>query len=154
MANIKVTTVSRSKIKRFLFLMFAMYLVFLFYVTLFTHNYYEYGRSFNLVLFDSIHLMLNSGNSWLMIKNILGNILLFFPLGFLFPCFVPTFRSFFKMVGTGMLISASIEFLQYMYANRIFDIDDILLNSLGTMVGYFVFLFFYGIVRLWNWFRR
>jgi glycopeptide antibiotics resistance protein len=38
--------------------------------------------------------------------------------------------------------------LQYEYAKRIFDIDDILLNGLGAMTGLFIYKFFAFVFRL------
>ncbi|WP_377891579.1 VanZ family protein [Alkalihalobacillus sp. R86527] len=116
-----------------------IYLGALVYSTLFIYNYYPYGKSVNLVLFDSIKLMWESGSYWLIIKNIIGNILLFMPLGFLVPLVHRKCRSFFVIALIGFTISTMIELLQYLAAHRIFDIDDILLNGLGAVVGYGVY---------------
>jgi glycopeptide antibiotics resistance protein len=40
----------------------------------------------------------------------------------------------------GFLISLTIELVQHYVVFRIFDIDDIILNTVGTAVGYFFFL--------------
>ncbi|WP_270182651.1 VanZ family protein [Alkalihalobacillus sp. CinArs1] len=123
-----------------------IYLLTLFYTTLFIYNYYPYGKSVNLVLFDSIKLMWESGSYWLIIKNIIGNVLLFMPLGFLVPLVHRKCRSVIVITLIGLLISTSIELLQYLAAQRIFDIDDILLNGFGAVVGYGVYkicFFFY-----------
>ncbi|MCA0989352.1 VanZ family protein [Guptibacillus algicola] len=116
-----------------------IYLLALVYSTLFIYNYYPYGKSVNLVLFDSIKLMWESGSYWLILKNIIGNILLFMPLGFLVPLVHRRCRSLFVIAMIGFTISTMIELLQYFAAQRIFDIDDILLNGLGAVVGYGVY---------------
>jgi glycopeptide antibiotics resistance protein len=114
----------------------GIYLLALFYATLFIYNYYPYGKSVNLVLFDSIKLMWESGSYWLILKNIIGNILLFMPLGFLMPLVSKKGKSVLIIGIIGFLTSTVIELLQYFVAHRIFDIDDILLNALGALVGY------------------
>lgn len=129
----------RTRWKRFVAPFFLLYLFLLSYFTLFTHNYYIYGQSVNLDLFDSILFIWRSGNFWLILKNVFGNILLFIPFGFFLPFFFPFLRRGAILLLLGALVSFLIEVLQYSYARRIFDIDDILLNSLGTLCG---FLFF------------
>lgn len=117
-----------------LFIAFISYLGLLLLLTLFTHNYYTYGRSSNLLLFSSIRLMLHSGSGLLIAKNVVGNVLLFVPLGVLFPLLKK--NDFF--VGTlllGLGFSLFIEMCQYYFAARIFDIDDLLLNFAGTLIG-------------------
>ncbi len=129
-------------------ILFICYLAVLIYSTLFTFNYYVYGKSFNLVLLDSIRLMWRSGNYWLIFKNVIGNLLLFMPLGFLLPLMFRWLDSFRKMFFISFGVSGLIELLQFYYANRIFDIDDILLNGLGGLTGlivYKIIAFFYRI---------
>ena len=125
----------------------GIYLLALFYATLFIYNYYPYGKSVNLVLFDSIKLMWESGSYWLILKNIIGNILLFMPLGFLMPCVSRKGRSVLIVGLIGFSTSTVIELLQYFVAHRIFDIYDILLNALGAIVGYVAFRIILGTYR-------
>jgi glycopeptide antibiotics resistance protein len=129
-------------------LIFTVYFAILIYATLFTFNHYVYGKSANLVLFDSIRLMWRSGDYWLIFKNIFGNIMLFFPLGLLLPLISRFFDSWRVMFVVGFGTSFAIEVLQYEFAQRIFDIDDILLNGFGALVGLILFKFFAFIFRL------
>ncbi|MGC4376981.1 VanZ family protein [Fictibacillus sp. Mic-4] len=129
----------RLQWRNYSFFVFFIYFSILIYTTLFTFNHYVYGKSFNLVLFDSIRLMWRSGSYWLIFKNIIGNILLFFPLGFLLPLISRWFANWQVMIVIGFGTSSIIEILQYKYFERIFDIDDILLNGLGTLVGLMLF---------------
>ncbi|MCM3720140.1 VanZ family protein [Fictibacillus phosphorivorans] len=129
-------------------LFFLVYLAILIKATLFSFNEYVYGKSANLVLFDSIRLMWRSGDYYLIFKNIFGNIILFLPLGLLLPLIFRVFNSWRLMFVIGFGTSFIIEVLQYEYAKRIFDIDDILLNGLGAMTGLFIFKFFALLFRL------
>ncbi|MFT8311123.1 MAG: VanZ family protein [Sporolactobacillus sp.] len=117
--------------------LFIGYLAVLVFATLLTHNYYTYGKSSNLILFSSIRLMLRSGSFPLILKNIGGNVLLFFPLGFLLPILIQPKRHFvIRQLLVGCCISLLIELCQYFFAERIFDIDDVLLNTIGAMMGW------------------
>lgn len=74
--------------------------------------------------------------------NIFGNILMFGPLGLLLPLLWKYFRKFSKTVLFGFLVSFTIEFSQLFLA-RGTDIDDLILNTIGTMLGYLTFVVFH-----------
>lgn len=78
--------------------------------------------------------------------NFIGNIVMFIPIGFLLPLIWKKFKNGFVTVGMGFLISLSIEILQ-LPQMRSSDVDDLWLNTLGTLLGYFVFLFIPKTVR-------
>ena len=69
------------------------------------------------------------------------NILLFVPLGFLMPHIWTTCRNGLKVTLTGYLFSAAIELAQ-IPTNRAVDVEDLLMNTLGTFLG---FLFWKGV---------
>lgn len=76
---------------------------------------------------------------WLAIINLVGNVVVFIPIGY---GLTATFRRFnairffpLMVVGTGFLFSLSIELAQLNIPGRITDIDDIILNTLGTIIG-------------------
>jgi hypothetical protein len=71
---------------------------------------------------------------------LLGNLLIFVPIGLLVSVLFRDLRSGWKMLLVGAGISLTIEVLQLILAVRVFDIDDILLNALGTWLGYLLFL--------------
>ncbi|MCO7175314.1 VanZ family protein [Sporolactobacillus kofuensis] len=128
------------RINKYLVIAFILYLFTLIFLTLFTHNYYTYGKSSNLIPFSSVRLMLRSGSSALFIKNIVGNVILFLPLGIFLPMIIRSKQRFAWQLSLGCMVSAVIELCQYFFAARIFDIDDILLNTLGTLIGWLFFM--------------
>lgn len=67
--------------------------------------------------------------------NVIGNLIWFVPLGYL-GSYIHSEYCLWKAVRLGSLVSLSIECLQFLFVNGISDIDDILLNTLGTMLGY------------------
>ncbi|MFC4619307.1 VanZ family protein [Camelliibacillus cellulosilyticus] len=142
--------VVRKRVKQFCATLFFAYFLTLIYLTLFTYNYYVYGKSFNLIFFDSIKLMLASGDLWLIVRNIFGNVLLFLPFGFFVPIILRSARSFFICLFLSFIVSLFIESCQYEFAERIFDVDDILLNTLGGVLGWMVFKPFHGLYQMLN----
>lgn len=82
------------------------------------------------------------------IKNTLGNIILFIPYGFF--CFYYTKE---KRISVGILVSfiASfcIEFVQYLIG-RSFDIDDIILNVLGAIIGFLLYKLLFLVSKVFN----
>jgi glycopeptide antibiotics resistance protein len=71
--------------------------------------------------------------------NLFGNILLFVPMGFFLPAFFKCIRSAKRLLLTVAFISFCIEVLQLLTTTGEFDIDDVLLNTLGALVGYRLF---------------
>ncbi|WP_342492314.1 VanZ family protein [Bacillus sp. FSL M7-0003] len=98
--------------------------------------------SVNLMPLQSIYQNLHAyhhGYPNLVFLNLAGNILLFVPLGFFLYQAFRTMR-WQKAVLGGFLLSTIIELLQWMFSQsgiitRSSDIDDILLNTLGTALG-------------------
>lgn len=73
-------------------------------------------------------------------RNIILNILLFAPLGFLLPIYSDKLKKIYKAVPIGFLVAIIIETLQYITKLGIFEIDDIFNNTLGTLIGYCIFM--------------
>ena len=76
--------------------------------------------------------------SRLFIKNVIGNILLFLPFGF-FVSFILKSDSIFEIIDISIITSVTIECVQ-MVIGRVFDIDDILLNLIGGILGWSIYL--------------
>lgn len=65
------------------------------------------------------------------------NVIMFMPLGFLLPLIWKELRNPIKVTLTGLGFSFAIEFCQ-LFNRRNTDIDDLLMNTLGALVGYFM----------------
>jgi len=76
---------------------------------------------------------------------LIGNIVAFIPLGVLWPLVVPARRSWLSVLAVGAGLSAAIELGQLLisltigYPYRQADVDDILLNTTGALLGYGAF---------------
>ena len=87
------------------------------------------------------------------ITQTIANILMFLPLGFIFPVAFKKARTFYKTTICMLLFSFLIEFIQY-FIGRSADIDDLILNTLGAMLGYFIFYIFSGLFRNKNIWKK
>ena len=82
-----------------------------------------------------------------MIWNLVGNTAMFIPTGIILPILYKRLNSFWKVTAAGALISLSIEILQLRFASRAYDIDDVILNTCGVMIGYGIYALFKRIFR-------
>jgi glycopeptide antibiotics resistance protein len=69
------------------------------------------------------------------LTNLIGNVLVFMPIAFIMAILFKVTR-FSPVLLTGFLLSLSIELLQYIFDVGVADIDDIMLNTLGTALGF------------------
>ncbi len=72
--------------------------------------------------------------------NLAGNVLAFVPFGLFLPLLARRARSFVRMLLLGAEFSLTIEIVQLCSKVGSFDVDDILLNTLGVCLGYLLFL--------------
>ncbi len=78
---------------------------------------------------------------------VIENVLLFIPYGILVPWVFRRSRNFFSSFLIGITTSLTVECLQLITSRGYFQIDDILTNTLGAVIGYFVFKLISGIKR-------
>ena len=69
-------------------------------------------------------------------RNLVLNILLFVPLGFLLPAGIRIFRKFWVTYLAGFLLTVLIELAQLVLGRGVVEMDDIFNNFLGTMIGF------------------
>ncbi|WP_231595941.1 VanZ family protein [Bacillus sp. LK2] len=94
-------------------------------------------RTVNLIPFIGMYkLMTNYVDIMVPIKNILFNIILFMPFGFALLWKKHTKLSIYQVTMIGFVFSLLIEFTQYAFpSGRSSDIDDVILNTVGTLLG-------------------
>ncbi len=73
------------------------------------------------------------------ILNIVGNIVGFMPLGFLLPFAFPKMRGIILITLTSFTATLLVETCQLVSRTGSFDVDDLLLNTIGGVLGYFVY---------------
>ena len=95
-------------------------------------------RTISIIPFKSLLDMINNNISVTRIlENILGNIAIFIPFGLLLPIVQKDESK--KIILYGLITSALIEIIQYVFALGSSDIDDLMLNTLGTVIGYLLY---------------
>ena len=73
--------------------------------------------------------------------NVIGNTTMFIPLGIVWPIVYKDLNTHKKVIFAGVGCSSCIEILQLPFYDRVTDVDDLILNSLGFIVGYMLYLF-------------
>lgn len=115
--------------KEFVLVLFIAYLLILFSIVTYPLN--DYGLN-NYKIFSEI-LRYKIGSKEF-IQNIIGNILLFIPFGMFLGYYFKI--KVISLIIITILYSFSIEFIQILI-NRVFDIDDVILNLIGSIIGYY-----------------
>lgn len=100
----------------------------------------------NLVPFRTVWLylrvLIRYPRPWLVrhaVVNLLGNVLLFVPLGLFPPLLLDGMKRYWKTLLLAAGIMASIELLQMLLLVGTCDVDDLILNLLGASIGYGLF---------------
>lgn len=136
--------------------LFLLYVGFLIYF-LFVAEWY--GRTeiaedyrYNLELFKEIRRFITYREqlgTFTVLANLAGNILIFVPYGF-FISMASRSRGFFKTLFCSMGLSLAVEIVQLFTRVGSFDVDDILLNTIGGVLGYISFVICNGIRRKYH----
>ncbi len=123
--------------KVFLWLVFIGYMVIVICATVLRRL--DGYREWNLHLFRAWREAWNnfSVKNW---ANVLLNIAMFMPLGFLLPLLGTKFRKWYLTISAGFGMSLAIELLQLAIGRGICDVDDLFANTLGTVIGFFLIM--------------
>ena len=148
--NKKYKSISSGIILR---LLFGAYCIALFLV-LFVRKRFNIGdepyweqvkMSINLVpfrtIYGSVYIIVHRTNPYLIpheIISLLGNFALFMPFGYFIPRLFGRYRVFVKFILLTFAVLLSIEILQVLTLRGSFDVDDILLNLAGAVIGFFI----------------
>ena len=75
-----------------------------------------------------------------MLINVIGNTTMFMPIGVILPVVFKKLDTHGKALAAGVGFSLCIEILQLPFFDRVTDIDDLILNSVGYAAGYGLYL--------------
>lgn len=118
--------------KEILSLLFIIYLMCFFYIL--TFEDVDWSTA-NLIPFKEMFRF--SLGSRMFFKNVFGNIILFLPYGFFLSYFVKLKKV--KIITIlSLFVSFIVEIIQYRIG-RVFDVDDIILNVIGGIIGYYLY---------------
>lgn len=138
MISIRVCYLIKAKEKLVLYkelsmLIFGIYILCLFQVVTFQDD--VTWATNNFIPFKEI--MRYNITSRLFFKNVLGNMIMFLPFGFFVSYYLKSERLTLP-VFLILIASISIEVVQLLIG-RVFDVDDIILNILGGLLGYLIY---------------
>ncbi|MFB1050014.1 VanZ family protein [Paraliobacillus sp. JSM ZJ581] len=106
----------------------------------FTFSYSEYyWNSHNFIPFKTITYYLflaNDINFSIRVDNLAGNVIGFIPFGFIFPLLSSKFFNLKKVIIATFCLSLIFELVQMIFMLGSFDVDDLILNTLGGMIGF------------------
>ena len=117
--------------------LFTVYILILLKITLFRQTTLE-NYEINFTLFVDLINVYRKGGLWQFIRLFVGNIIWFVPFGFMLPMMLKKSK-FITVTLSGFLFSLLIEILQLVFRKGICEIDDLILNTAGTMIGYSVY---------------
>ncbi len=103
------------------------------------HDEYRY----NLIFFQEINRYYGLGTrtgSWtLFFMNVVGNVVVFLPLGMFLPRLCVRCKKFIFTTLVSMELSLCVELIQLLTKVGSFDVDDIFLNTLGGICGFIIY---------------
>lgn len=115
-------------------LLFIIYVLLLFELLTGTEN--SLGSGINYIPFKEI--MRYKFGSKMFIYNVFGNILIFIPFGYFISRYIKP-KKVWAIIMDALITSITVETVQ-LKIGRSFDIDDVMLNILGAILGYFVYI--------------
>jgi glycopeptide antibiotics resistance protein len=117
-----------------------------YYKNYFAREYKRYSvkkgwKKANTVPFQTINMYYkgHQRNNKTATFNLLGNLLGFIPFGMLLPLAISWFRRLVPMLSAIVVLSLGFETVQLVTGLGIFDVDDLLLNTTGSLLGYILF---------------
>lgn len=128
--------------------LFVLYMLLMMYLLFFSEGY---GRAdhmkdsyrYNLIPFVEIRRFWEYREqlgALALFTNIFGNVLGFIPYGFIIPVIQQKLRSGFLIILSGFGLSLFVETVQLFTKVGSFDVDDLILNTLGAAIGYAAFV--------------
>ena len=143
--------------KVFFLLALGLYLIILCWILFFQigntdRESYFVNPDDHLLPFNSTYNMLKNAFTYrftshgqefrnIFLVNILGNLVLLFPWGFLAPLVFKKLNGVLSVALSGFFISFSAEVIQFAFSLGVFDIDDLMFNTIGAVLGLYGLMF-------------
>lgn len=96
---------------------------------------------FELKPFSSYYVVFAEGNMEILLQ-ILMNIAMYIPLGFLLPCCFRLFEKYRYVILVIFCGSLVIELIQLVLRMGLFEVDDVINNTLGAVIGLLIYMIF------------
>ncbi len=143
----------RKRIRKYSIGLFIIYMMALIYFLLLSDGFsrvngYSQYR-YNLVPFQEIKRFIlywrAIDDPIMVLVNLLGNVVAFIPFGALIRWVINRRVYWYQVTGYTFLFSLCVELLQLITRVGVFDVDDLILNTLGGLIGFWIY---YGLLLL------
>lgn len=130
---------------RLLFLLYVVLMVWLLFVQRIDAGGTAVEENWNFHPFKTLRLyygLMSSENSYYIVHafvNLVGNVLMFVPLGFFLPSIWNVFRRFWVLAPVALFLVVTVEAMQYFTGLGSCDVDDLILNLPGVICGYLLY---------------
>lgn len=133
----------RRSMKAILWVLFVVYLLVLLRITVFrsdfgTHPLFQDGQIVWIPFVGLYQILQN--NFFYFLYLFIGNLIWFVPLGLLLPALTGIGK---PVLLIGFLLSLGIEISQYIFGTGVTEVEDLILNTLGTALGYLLWQLFH-----------
>ena len=147
---------TKNRIRVISWILFVIYIGLLIYFLFLSE---EYGRTsfdqriyrYNLTPFQEIKrfwIYRHRVGFWVSFLNLAGNVIGFLPFGFFLPILSRQLRNGVLVTVLGFGLSLLVESIQLIFKVGCFDVDDLLLNTLGGVAGYLIFIICVALRRI------
>ena len=153
-------------VREIILFIFFVYFLFLLLLTIFKGGRIEFSNQCNSFMYrehgllgiinivpikETINTFMHSETGMRnSLRNLIGNILVFMPLGFFIPLLFDKFNNLKKVLKVGCLSSLAIELSQLFVGSNVCDIDDVIYNTLGALAGFICYKTFETIIKKVN----
>ena len=127
--------------------MLSMNFSFVFVMTLFGRKKEELQR-FELIPFESYIKVFKEENMEYMLQIVM-NIAMYIPLGFLLPCCFKAFKKYRYTIFVAFISSLCIELIQIIFKMGLFEVDDIINNTMGCAIGVSLYMLILKLQNIW-----
>ena len=151
-----MSKVEKTKMDRWISLLFFAYLLFVIKVIVFKYPMtqmqeivacwqkdvvWEGLETANFIPFKTIKMYIRYYDlpGLRSFSNLFGNVLIFIPMGMLMPMVHKASKNVFLMLVQALLFVLGIEVFQLFSAFGAFDVDDIILNCMGVLIGRLIY---------------
>lgn len=116
------------------YIVFTVYILVLLKLTIFRESTFAVRKA-NLELFVLLLRIYKQQGLWRFIWLFVGNLIWFVPWGMILPM-IQKRKNFLFVITSGFGFSLLIEVVQFVFKKGYFEIDDLILNTIGTAIGY------------------
>ena len=144
---------TKNRIRVISWILFVIYIGLLIYFLFLSE---EYGRTsfdqrmyrYNLTPFQEIKrfwIYRHRVGFWVSFLNLAGNVIGFIPFGMILPVIWPKTGKVLRILLLSFEFSLCVETIQLVWKVGSFDVDDLLLNTIGGFAGYIIFVLARGV---------